>query len=157
MRYSDNIGDPGEFKIHLANCGMKKGAVQTTRGNRLHIFFNQAEIHVNNRDVFYQYVPSHCSKNIDYLEKLRHDYNMTMTQEQIQSVAILSQMLSAPWMRRFYRNAATSFTHMKAYKQVQMVLRNIDILLQASETKRLDIDGITINLFGDEIQTTVDS
>ena len=43
---------------------------------------------------------------------------------------------------------------MEAYKQVQMVLRNIKILLQAAETKRLDIDGITTDLFGDEIQTT---
>ena len=125
LRYSDNIGDPRGFKIHLANCGMKKGAVQSTRGNRLYIFFNQAELHANNRDVFSQYVTSHCPKNIDYLEKLRHDYNMAMTQEQLQSVAILSQMLSAPWMRRFYRNAATSFTHMEAYEQVQMVLHNI--------------------------------
>ena len=89
LRYSDNIGDPRGFKIHLANCGMKKGAVQSTRGNRLHIFFNQAELHANNRDVFSQYVTSHCPKNIDYLEKLRHDYNMAMTQEQLQSVAIL--------------------------------------------------------------------
>ena len=154
LRYSDNIGDPRGFKIHLANCGMKKGAVQSTRGNRLHIFFIQAELHANNRDVFYQYVTSHCPKNIDYLEKLRHDYNMAMTQKQLQSVAILSQMLSAPWMRRFYRNAATSFTYMDAYKQVQMVLRSINILLQASETKLLDIGEITTDLFGDEIQTT---
>ena len=43
---------------------------------------------------------------------------------------------------------------MEAYKQVQMVLHNINILLQASETKQLDIGEITTDLFVDEIQTT---
>ena len=67
LRYSDNIVHPSGYKIHLTNCGMKTSAVQSTRGNRLHIFFNQAELHSNNCDIFYRYVTSHCPKNIDYL------------------------------------------------------------------------------------------
>ena len=108
------------FKIHLLKCGLKKGAVKSSRGNRLHLFFNQAELHSNNREVFIQYI-SECPKNLDCLDKLRHDYNMPMAQDQLQAVGILSQMLSAPWMRRFYRDAKTTFSHMQAFDQVDYI------------------------------------
>ena len=116
-RFADNLGDPRGFKIHLVKCGLKKGAVKSNRGNRLHLFFNQAELHSNHREVFTRYIEE-CHKNIDYLGKLRHDYNMNMTRDQLQAVGMLSQMLSAPWMRRFYRDAQTTFSHMEAFEQV---------------------------------------
>ena len=122
FRFADNLGDPRGFKIHLVKCGLKTGAVKSVRGNRLHLFFNQAELHSNHMDVFMEYIQQ-CPKSIDYLEKLKHDYHLNMTRDQLQAVGMLSQMLSAPWMRRFYRDAKTTFSHMEAFDQVNLTYR----------------------------------
>ena len=97
---------------------MKKGAVKSVRGNRLHLFFHQSELHANHREVFRKYIESKCPKNIEYLGKLRHDYMLADAKDQLQAVAVMSQMISAPWMKRFYRDAETTFTHMEAFDQV---------------------------------------
>ena len=99
-----------------------KGAVKSVRGNRLHLFFNQAELHSNQRDMFVEYIQQ-CPKSIDYLGKLKHDYNLNMTRDQLQAVEMLSQILSAPWMRRFYRDAKTTFSYMEALDQVNLTGR----------------------------------
>ena len=44
LRYADNIGDPRGFKIHLLKNGLKRGVLQSIRGNRLHLFFQQCEV-----------------------------------------------------------------------------------------------------------------
>ena len=117
-RFADNLGDPRGFRIHLTNSGLKKGLIQSNRGNRLHTFFQQSEVHCNYHDIFNKYITSECPKNIEYLAKLNFDYNMPLAQDQFQALAILSQLLSRPWMKRFYRDAITTYSHFEAFQQV---------------------------------------
>ena len=35
---------------------------------------------------------------------------------------MLSEIVSRPWMKRFYRNADTSFTHMEGFRQVNIII-----------------------------------
>ena len=111
MSNIDNLGDPKGFKIYLMNSGMKKEAVKSARGNRLHLFFRQSELHANYREVFCKYIGSRCPKSIDYLGKLRHDYMLADANDQLQALAIISQMISAR-LKRFYRDAEA---HMEAF------------------------------------------
>ena len=64
---------------------------------------------------------SRCAKNIEYLAKLQSDYNLKDGQDQLQALGIMSQLLSRPWMKRFYRNAKKSFSYMEAFEQVYIV------------------------------------
>lgn len=127
--------------MHLVECGLKKGIIKSIRGNRLHLFFQQSEIHSNYFDIFIKYLTTNCPKKIEYLDKLIHDYQLTTTQDQLKSVAIFSQLVSRPWMKRFYRGADTSYTHMEAFNQVsifkplhQRVVNCYNITLNISKT-----------------------
>ena len=127
-RYADNIGDPRGFKIHLMKNGLKKGILQSIRGNRLNLFLQQCEVHHRHKAVFNKYLHSNCPKNIDNLHRVQHDYNMAVTCDQLQSAGIISQLLSRLWMLRFYRNANRSFTFVEALKQVYIFCNNIFIM-----------------------------
>ena len=61
---------------------------------------------------------SRCAKNIEYLAKLQADYNLKDGQDQLQARGTMSQLLSRPWLKLFYRNARKSFTHMEAFEQI---------------------------------------
>ena len=65
-----------------------------------------------------KYLTTNCHKNIGYLDTLIHDYNSSTVQDEIKAVAIFSQLVSKPWMKRFYRDAETTFTRMEAFDQV---------------------------------------
>ena len=148
LRFADNLGDPKGFSLYLAECGLKKGIIKSNRGNRLHLSFNQSEVHADNRDIFLKYISSKCHKNIDYLQRLKHDYTTTMAQEQFQALAIFSKILSAPWMRRFYRSAETTYTHMEAFEQVKTVMANLTAL---GNKDPICVDDIKEDLFGDKL------
>ena len=91
IRFVDNLGDPRGFKMHLIKSGLKKGLVKSIRGNRLHLFFQQA--HTNNRDVFTKYLKTNCPKNIDFLHKLQHEYANKATRNQPgKSVATMTEI-----------------------------------------------------------------
>ena len=142
LRYADNIGDPRGFKIHLLKNGLKRGVLQSIRGNRLHLFFQQCEVHHRNKAVFNKYLHSSCPKNIDNLHRIQHDYNMSMASDQLQAAGIISQLVSRPWMYRFYRNAERSFTFVDALTQVKTVVRSLEDL-----EKVLTVDCITHDCF----------
>ena len=142
LRYADNIGDPRGFKIHLLKNGLKRGVLQSIRGNRLHLFFQQCEVHHRNKAVFNKYLHSNCPKNIDNLHRIQHDYNMSMASDQLQAAGIISQLVSRPWMCRFYRNAEKSFTFVEALIQV----KNVVCSLKDLETTRT-VDSIKHDCF----------
>lgn len=106
------------FRIHLTECGLPRGLIKSNRGNRLHILFNQSEVHANNFPVFEKYISGVCPKNIDFLKKLEHDYKSKEAHEQIQALALFSVLFSAPWMKHFYRDSITTYSHMEAFIKV---------------------------------------
>ena len=60
-----------------------------------------------------KYLTTNCPKNIDYLDKLIHDYKSSTAQDEIKAAAIFSQVVSRLWIKRFYRDAETTFTHIE--------------------------------------------
>ena len=48
-----------------------------------------------------------------------------MASDQLQAAGIISQLISRPWMCRFYRNAERSFTFAEALTQVKTVVRSL--------------------------------
>ena len=69
-----------------------------------------------------RYLSTICSlnvqKNIDFLAKLLHDFKLGMAHGQFRAAGILSQVISRPWMKKFYRSAESSYSHMDAFTQV---------------------------------------
>ena len=106
------------------NSGLKTGVIKSIRGNRLHIFFQQCEIHCSHYEIFINYLQSKCPKNIDFLAKLLHDYKLDMAHDQFQAAGIMSQVISRPWMKKFYRSAESSYSHMDAFTQVRIYVFN---------------------------------
>ena len=107
------------FQIHLRECGLPRGLIKSNRGNRLHILFNQSEVHANNFAVFEKYISSVCPKDIDFLKELEQNYKSREANEQIQALALFNVLFSAPWIQHFYRDSTTTYSHMDAFIKVR--------------------------------------
>ena len=107
------------FQIHLRECGLPRGLIKSNRGNRLHILFNQSEVHANNFAVFEKYISSVCPKDIDFLKELEQNYKSKEAHEQIQALALFNVLFSAPWIQHFYRDSTTTYSHMDAFIKVR--------------------------------------
>ena len=147
-RFTDNLGDPRGFRINLVKNGLPKGLLKNARGNRLHLFFQQAEVHANHHETLMDYVKNKCAKKLDNTVKLVTDYSRPLAHAEFQTVGIMSRLLSAPWMSRFYRNPERSFTYVEAFKQVRHVIMR---LTEIHENEELDVNAIHNDLFGDPI------
>ena len=100
---------------YLLKNKLPKGLLKNGRGNRLHLFFNQAEVYAEHHAVLLDYVRSNCSKNVDNLVKILKDYERPLAMDEFKAVGIMSRLLSAPWMSRFYRDAEKTFTYVEAF------------------------------------------
>ena len=141
LRFKYNLGDPRGFRTHLLKNKLPKGLLKN--GNRLHLFFNQEEVYAEHHVVLLDYVRSNCSKNVDNLVKILKDYERPL------AVGIMSRLLSAPWMSRFYRDAEKTFTYVEAFHQVNDV---IDHLARMAADRCLTVESIKCDFFGDFIE-----
>ena len=89
-----------------------------------------------------------CAKKLDNTVKLVTDYSRPLAHAEFQTIGIMSRLLSAPWMSRFYRNPERSFTYVEAFKQVRHVIMR---LTEIHENEKLDVNAIHNDLFGDPI------
>ena len=99
------------------------------------------------------YVRNKCTKNVEHRTKLMMDYEKPIALTEFRAVGILSRMLSAPWMSRFYRDVDSSFTYVEAFRQIQGV---IDKLKAISTDDALDVGSFTEDLFGDPLNKSQD-
>ena len=93
LRFTDNLGDPSGFRIHLVKNGLPKGLLKNARGNRLHLFFQQAEVHANHHESLMDYVKNKCAKGLDNTVKLVTDYSRPLAHAEFQTVGIMSRLL----------------------------------------------------------------
>ena len=149
LRFTDNLGDPRGFRIHLLKNHLPKGLLKNGRGNRLHLFFNQAEVYAEHQAVLLDYVRSNCTKNLQNLVKLMRDYESPLAMAEFQAVGIMSRLLSAPWMSRFYRDVERSFSYIQVFQQVKAVIGHLAAM--AADTS-LDVASINCDFFGDAIE-----
>ena len=148
LHFADNLGDPRGMRLHLVKNNLPKGVIQRERGNRLHLMFQQSEVHVRHRAIFVDYLQKHCHKNIDYLGKPVSDYQDPLTVDQFQSLAVVSQLLSRPWMKAFYCDSSNSMTYVGAIRTVKNVSVEIEKFLNR-ESRLADID---MDFFGNTLE-----
>ena len=132
----------------------QKGLIKNARGNRLHLFFQQAEVHANHNETLMDYVRNRCAKKLDNTVKFITDYSCPLSHAEFQTVGIMSRLLSAPWMSRFYMNPERSFTYVEAFKQVRHVIMRF---AEIRDNEKPDVNSIHNDLFGDPINRSAQS
>lgn len=146
LRYKDSKGDPRGFVAFLRKNGQKLSLIPRYRGNRLHILFKTCQVFVQHGPLLEKFFKTGtaCPKLRDAINK---DFNSPEARIQFVALAVVGEVLSAPWMKAFYRSPEEQLSYSDAIVQVKEVLQRLKAV-----DDPLVLLSCSADLFGDRLQ-----
>lgn len=158
LRYKNGKGDPSGFVTFLRKAQLKRGLLPRYRGNRLHVLFKTCAIFVEHYPAFLEFLSTTAVSCGTLAERLKAAFENPIATRQMCILALLSKLLTGPWMTKFYTTAETPTSHLEGIIVVKSVIENIaDTCKAPMEILDTDTDFFGNQIGGPTLQTILHS